>query len=86
MNLVTNPNNLSYNKAVNDINRHQKENVKKLNAALTTATQRNASLSSTINELSVKVSQIKRQIFLNQGFIDTWGKSIPYSFDTTMLL
>ena len=86
MNLITSPNNMSYNKAVNDINRHQKENVKKLNSALTTATQRNASLSATINELSVKVQQIKRQIFLNQGFLDNWSKSSPYSFDTTMLL
>ena len=85
MNLITNPNEPSYNTAVNAINKHQRENVKKLNLALTTSTAKNIELSQTMNELAASIYQIKRQLFMNDSFIRNWSQNAPYSYDTSLL-
>ena len=85
MNVITNDNTYSYNTAVSAINKHQKENVAKLESALSLANSNNEKLQSSLNEVNKSINDLKKQVFINQCLIDNWELSAPYTFPTELL-
>ncbi len=85
MNVITNDNTHSYNTAVAAINKHQKENVAKLESALVVANSNNEKLQSSLNEVNKSINDLKKQVFINQCLIDNWELSAPYTFPTELL-
>ena len=85
MNVITNNNTQSYNTAVSAINKHQKENVAKLESALVVANNNNEKLQASLNEVNRSINNLKKQIFINQCLIDNWENNTPYTFPTEIL-
>lgn len=85
MNVITNDNTHSYNTAVAAINKHQKENVAKLENALSLANGNNEKLQSSLNEVNKSINDLKKQVFINQCLIDNWELSAPYTFPVELL-
>lgn len=85
LNIITQNNTHSYNTAVNAINRHQKENVSKLESALNLANSNNDKLSDSLNTVNRSIMNLKKQIFINQSLIDNWNNNSPYTFPTQLL-
>lgn len=85
LSIITDNNKDSYNTAVNAINRHQKENVSKLERALVVANNNNDKLSDALSEVEKSISNLKRQAFYNQCLIDNWESTAPYSYPVDLL-
>lgn len=85
MNVITGDNTQSYNTAVAAINKHQKENVAKLENALSLANSNNDRLQQSLNEVSKSINDLKKQVFINQCLIDNWELSAPYTFPVELL-
>lgn len=85
MNVITKNNTQSYNTAVAAINKHQKENVAKLENALSLANSNNDKLQQSLNEVNKSINDLKKQIFINQCLIDNWELSAPYTFPMELL-
>ena len=85
MNVITKNNTQSYNTAVSAINKHQKENVAKLENALSLANSNNGRLQQSLNEVNKSINDLKKQIFINQCLIDNWELSTPYTFPVELL-
>lgn len=85
LSIITDNNKFSYNKAVNTINRHQKENIAKLEWALSNVINEITPFQKAIAELAVSIDSLKKQVFLNQCLIDNWEKSAPYSYPIELL-
>lgn len=86
MNVITSDNTQSYNTAVAAINKHQKENVAKLESALAVANSNNDKLQSSLNEVNKSINDLKKQVFVNQCLIDNWELSAPYTFPMELLV
>lgn len=85
MNVITKNNTQSYNTAVAAINKHQKENVAKLESALVVANSNNDKLQSSLNEVNKSINDLRKQIFINQCLIANWENGTPYTFPTELL-
>ena len=85
LSLITENNKDSYNVAVNTINRHQKENIKKLQNVILNIQRPRLTLYTNILQLKVSLQSLQNQVFLNQVLIDNWNKSQPYTYDYTIL-
>lgn len=85
MNVITKNNTQSYNTAVAAINKHQKENVAKLENALSLANSNNDKLQQSLNEVNKSINNLKKQIFINQCLINNWELNAPYTFPTELL-
>ena len=83
--IITNENDQSYNGAVYKINQHQKSNVEKLESALNNATRNNEELNESITNINRTISNLKKQIYINQCLIDNWDKNSPYSYPVELL-
>lgn len=75
----------SYNRSVNTINIHQKENVNKLESALVNANRNNDALQESLVAVNKNIKNVKKQIFVNQCLIDNWPRNPPYTFPTELL-
>lgn len=75
----------SYNTTVNAINRFQKDNVNKLDRALSNVYDSNSRLNSSIGLLVNSITSLQKQVFLNQVLLDNWDHQPPYSYDYTIL-
>lgn len=85
MNVITNNNTQSYNIAVSAINKHQKENVAKLENALSLANSNNDRLQQSLNEVNKSINDLKKQIFINDALIQNWDRNAPYVFNLDFL-
>lgn len=85
MHVITKNNTQSYNTAVSAINKHQKENVAKLENALSLANSNNDRLQQSLNEVNKSINDLKKQIFINQCLIDNWELTAPYTFPMELL-
>lgn len=85
MNVITKNNTQSYNTAVSAINKHQKENVAKLENALSLANSNNDRLQQSLNEVNKSINDLKKQIFINDALIQNWNKEAPYTFNLEFL-
>lgn len=85
MNVITKNNTQSYNTAVAAINKHQKENVAKLENALSLANSNNDKLQQSLNEVNKSINNLKKQIFINQCLINNWELTAPYTFPMELL-
>ncbi len=85
MNVITKNNTQSYNTAVSAINKHQKENVAKLENALSLANSNNDRLQQSLNEVNKSINDLKKQIFINQCLINNWELTAPYTFPMELL-
>lgn len=85
MNVITKNNTQSYNTAVAAINKHQKENVAKLENALSLANSNNDKLQQSLNEVNKSINDLKKQIFINQCLINNWELTAPYTFPMELL-
>lgn len=83
--IITNENDQSYNGAVYKINQHQKSNVEKLESALNNATRNNEELNESIANINRTISNLKKQIYINQCLIDNWDKNPPYFYPIELL-
>ena len=83
--IITNENDQSYNSAVYKINQHQKDNVSKLESALNNASRNNEGLNESIANINRTISNLKKQIYINQCLIDNWDKNSPYSYPIELL-
>ena len=85
MNVITNNDTQSYNTAVSAINKHQKDNVAKLESALVVANSNNEKLQNSLNEVNRSINNLKKQIFINDALIQNWDRNTPYVFDLDLL-
>ena len=85
MNVITSNNTQSYNTAVSAINKHQKENVAKLESALVVANSNNEKLQASLNEVNKSINDLKKQVFINDALIQNWDRNAPYVFDLDLL-
>lgn len=85
MNVITNNSTQSYNTAVSAINKHQKENVAKLESALVVANSNNEKLQNSLNEVNKSINDLKKQVFINDALIQNWDRNTPYVFDLDLL-
>ena len=76
---------VSYNRSVNVINVHQKDNVTKLESALVNANRNNDVLQESLAAVRNNIKNVKKQIFVNQCLIDNWSRNPPYTYPTDML-
>ena len=83
--VITQNDSVSYNRAVNTINVHQKENVNKLESALVNANRNNDALQESLAAVKNNIKNVKRQVFINQCLIDNWPKTPPYTYPTDLL-
>lgn len=83
--IITNENDQSYNSAVYKINQHQKDNVSKLENALNNANRNNEQLSQSISEINNSITNLNKQIYVNQCLIDNWNNEQPYSYPVELL-
>ena len=83
--IITNENDQSYNSAVYKINQHQKDNVSKLESALNNANKNNEQLAQSISEINNSITNLNKQIFVNQCLIDNWNNEQPYSYPVELL-
>ena len=85
LSVITQDDSVSYNRSVNTINVHQKENVNKLESALINANRNNAALQESLAAVRNNIKNVKKQIFVNQCLIDNWNRNPPYTYPTDML-
>lgn len=85
LSLVTENNSQSYNTAVNTINIHQKDNVRKLENALHNANNNNAALLASLNVINENIKNCKKQVFVNNALIVNWNKDAPFTYNTELL-
>ena len=85
LSVITQQNTGSYNAAVNTINKHQRENVQKLESALVMATSNNDKLLSALQKVQRNIDNLKKQVFINQCLVDNWYLSAPYRFPIDLL-
>ena len=85
LSVITNNDDVSYNRSVHTINVHQKDNVNKLESALVNANRNNAALQESLAAVRRNIKNVKRQIFINQSLIDNWNRNPPYSYNTELL-
>lgn len=83
--IITNENDQSYNSAVYKINQHQKDNVSKLESALNNANRNNEQLAQSISEINNSITNLNKQIYVNQCLIDNWNNEQPYSYPVELL-
>ncbi len=83
--IITNENDQSYNGAVYKINQHQKDNVSKLESALNNANRNNEQLAQSISEINNSITNLNKQIYINQCLIDNWDRNPPYSYPVELL-
>lgn len=76
---------VSYNRSVNTINVHQKDNVEKLESALVNANRNNDALQESLAAVRNTIKNVKKQVFMNQCLIDNWNRNPPYAYPTNML-
>lgn len=85
LSVITNNDDVSYNRSVNTINVHQKENVNKLESALVNANRNNAALQESLAAVRQNIKNVKKQIFVNDALIVNWPKNPPYSYNIELL-
>ena len=85
LSLVTENNSQSYNAAVNTVNTHQKDNVRKLENALHNANNNNAALLASLNVINENIKNCKKQIFVNNALIVNWNKDAPFTYNIELL-
>lgn len=85
LSIVTENNSQSYNTAVNAINLHQKDSIGKLENALHNANNNNAALLASLNTISEKIKNCKKQVFVNNALIVNWNKDAPFTYNTELL-
>lgn len=83
--IITNENDQSYNSAVYKINQHQKANVEKLDSALNNASRNNEELNKDILDVNKSITNLNKQIYINQCLIDNWDRNPPYSYPVELL-
>lgn len=85
LSVITQNDSVSYNRSVNTINVHQKDNVNKLESALVNANRNNDALQESLAAVKNNIKNVKKQVFINQCLIDNWNRSAPYTYPTDML-
>ena len=85
LSIVTENNGQSYNTAVNTINLHQKDNVRKLENALHNANNNNAALLASLNVINNNIRNCKKQVFVNNALIVNWNKDAPFTYNIELL-
>lgn len=85
LSVITQNDSVSYNRSVNVINVHQKDNVEKLESALVNANRNNAALQESLAAVKNNIKNVKKQVFINQCLIDNWNRNPPYTYPTDML-
>ena len=83
--IVTENNSKSYNTAVNTINLHQKDNVRKLENALYNANSNNATLWGSLEVINSNIRNCKKQVFINNALIVNWNKEAPFTYNIELL-
>ena len=85
LSVITENNSDSYNRAVNTINLHQKENVRKLENALYNANSNNAALLASLEVINDNIKNCKKQVFVNNALIVNWNKEAPFTYNIELL-
>ena len=85
LSIVTDNTSKSYNTAVNTINLHQKDNVRKLENALYNANSNNAALLASLEVINNSIKNCKKQVFVNNALIVNWDKEAPFTYNTELL-
>lgn len=85
LSVVSQNDSVSYNRSVNVINVHQKDNVEKLESALVNANRNNAALQESLAAVRNTIKNVKKQVFMNQCLIDNWNRNPPYTYPVDML-
>ena len=85
LSVITNNDSQSYNRAVNVVNIHQRDNVTKLESALVVANNRNRELEDAMSKVNNSINNMKKQIFINDALIRNWEAYAPYSYNTELL-
>lgn len=85
LSVITQNDSVSYNRSVNVINVHQKDNVEKLESALVNANRNNSALQESLAAIKNNIKNVKKQVFINQCLIDNWNRNPPYTYPTDML-
>lgn len=85
LSVITQNDSVSYNRSVNTINVHQKDNVNKLESALVNANRNNDALQESLAAVKNNIKNVKKQVFVNQCLIDNWNRNVPYTYPTDML-
>lgn len=75
MNLVTKDNVQSYNNAVYQINKNQKDNTKKLASAYKKMITNNNVLHKSLDNMRRTLKTLKMKVYMNQSLIDNRDKS-----------
>ena len=83
--IVTENNSKSYNTAVNTINLHQKDNVRKLENALYNANSNTAALLASLEVINSNIRNCKKQVFINNALIVNWNKEAPFTYNIELL-
>lgn len=79
LSVITNDNLQSYNRAVNAINQNQRNNIRKLNAALDQANSANANIQIAYANLSNVIRELKNKVFINQALCDNFDICLIYT-------
>ena len=74
LSVITNDNIQSYNRAVNAINQNQRNNIRKLNKALSNANSANNNIQLAYANLSNTINELKKKVFINQALCDNFDK------------
>ena len=85
LSIVTENNSQSYNTAVNTINLHQKDSVRKLENALHNANNNNAALLASLEVINNNIKNCKKQFFINNALIVNWNKDAPFIYNIELL-
>ena len=85
LSVITENNSDSYNTAVQTINIHQKDNVRKLENALYNANNNNAALLASLEVINNSIKNCKKQVFVNNALIVNWNKDAPFTYNIELL-
>lgn len=85
LSVITENDSDSYNTAVNTINIHQKDNVRKLENALYNANNNNAALLASLDIINNSIKNCKKQVFVNNALIVNWNKDAPFTYNIELL-
>jgi hypothetical protein len=85
LSVVSQNDSVSYNRSVNVINVHQKDNVNKLENALINANRNNDILQEALSTVIRTINNCKKQIFINDSLIVNWNRTAPYTYNVELL-
>ena len=85
LSVITQNDSVSYNRSVNTINIHQKDNVNKLESALVNANRNNDALQESLVAVKNNIKNVRKQIFINDALIVNWNKNQPFTYNIELL-